>query len=139
MSNSTFQLEVVSLEGPVFSGAVKFLVLKGIEGELGIQKGHAELLTQIAPGPIRIEKSEGEPELLYVSGGFLDVRPDRVNILADTVERGEKIDEQAALEAQQKARALLAGGKDTEHLLTDLSEAAAKLRVIQLLRERKGR
>lgn len=143
--NSTFMVHVVSQEGLIYEGKATDVILKGSEGELGIKPGHLQLLTQVAPGPIRIlgaeDVPEGEEKLLFISGGILEVQPDCISILADTVERPQDVNEQAALDAKKRAEELLAQKGDIDYQKTqrDLAEAMAKLQVLELMRAKKKR
>ncbi len=105
------QVRVVSLEQSLFEGEAGFLIAHGTAGELGILPGHAPLLTTLAPGPLVIKDSVGGPdrELLVVSGGFLEVLPDRVTLLADAAEHAEDVSEQQAEEARRRAEEALQG------------------------------
>jgi len=85
---ATIHVDVVSAEEQIFSGEAEFVVLPGIDGELGIYPRHAPLLTQIKPGAVRIKiPGQAEDELVFVQGGFLEVQPTRVTVLADTAIR----------------------------------------------------
>ena len=92
----TMQIEIVSAELMIFSGQATHVVATGLIGELGIYPGHTQLLTALKPGPVRIVKPDGEDEILYISGGILEVQPQLVSILADTVIRAADLDEMAA-------------------------------------------
>lgn len=137
------QLRVVSVERSLFEAEVDgqgrpFLVCQGTEGELGILPRHAPLLTTLRPGPVLIRNGTEETEL-FVGGGFLEVLPDRVTILADVAERAEEISEEAAEEARQRARERLAGQVSPEEeaqMAQILEVAEARLR---LARMRRGR
>ena len=96
------RLDIVTAERAVYSDEVDLVVVPGIEGELGILPHHAPLMTMLEPGEMRIRKG-GEETYLAVSGGFLEVRPDRVIILADTAERAEEIDANRAEAARRRA------------------------------------
>src|SRR4249920_1142448 len=101
---STIHVDVVSAEEQIFSGEAEFVVLPGIDGELGIYPRHAPLLTQIKPGAVRIKiPNETEETLVFVQGGFLEVQPNVVTVLADTAIRAHDLDEAKALEAKAKA------------------------------------
>lgn len=133
---------IVSPESEVFQGQVKSLSIKGVDGELGIHPGHLQLLTQIAPGPVRMVTEGDEVELMYVAGGFLEVQPNQVSILADVIERPQDVNESAALEAKEKAEKLLASKAsdiDTQKTHQDLQQALARLRVLELTRKNKKR
>ena len=83
MSAMTVNLNVVSAEEELFSGRIESLQITGSEGELGIMPGHAPLLTSLKPGMARIVKYGGEEEVIYLSGGMLEVQPNNVTVLAD--------------------------------------------------------
>src|SRR6056297_1957602 len=104
----TVHCDVVSAEEKIYSGLVEMLIATGSEGELGIQPGHAPLLTALKPGPVRILKQGGEEEILYVSGGYLEVQPSIVTLLADTAVRAKDVDEAAAQQAQRDAEKAMA-------------------------------
>jgi F-type H+-transporting ATPase subunit epsilon len=100
---ATFKLEIVTAERMVFSEDVSALVAWGVEGQLGILPHHAPLMTILQPGDLMIRK-EREEEYLAISGGFLEVRPDKVIILADACERADEIDVARAEEAKKRAQ-----------------------------------
>ena len=103
---ATFRLEVVTAERMVFSDDVNMVVAWGTEGQLGILPHHAPLMTMLRPGDLLIRKDDGE-EYLAISGGFLEVRPDKVIILADACERAEEIDVTRAEAAKRRAEEIL--------------------------------
>ena len=138
----TIHCDIVSAEQEIFSGLVEMLVATGSEGELGIGYGHAPLLTGLIPGPIRVVTQDGEEKVYYVSGGFLEVQPGVVSVLADTAIRADDVDEAAAEEARQAAEHALAnqtGEFDYGRASAMLAEAAAQLRTLQKMRNRSGR
>jgi F-type H+-transporting ATPase subunit epsilon len=138
----TVHCDIVSAEEAIFSGLVELVVAHGALGDLGIAPGHAQLLTELTPGPVRVVLQGGEEQVYYVSGGFLEVQPNTVTILADTAVRAGDVDEAAALEAQKAAEAALAnqqGEFDYGRAAAQLAEAAAQLRTIQALRKKAGR
>ncbi|MDX1635203.1 MAG: F0F1 ATP synthase subunit epsilon [Marinobacter sp.] len=135
----TVHCDVVSAEEKIYSGLVEMLIATGSEGELGIAPGHAPLLTALKPGPVRVIKQGGEEEILYVSGGYLEVQPSIVTLLADTATRAKDLDEAAAVEAQREAEKALAnrtGEFEYSRAAAELAEAAAQLRTIQDLRRK---
>lgn len=135
----TIHCDIVSAEEEVFSGLIELLVATGTEGDLGISYGHAPLLSALRPGPVRIKKQGGEEEIYYVSGGFLEVQPYTVTILADTALRAHDMDESAALEAKKRAEQALAnqsGELDYSVAAIHLAEAAAQLRTLQAIRKK---
>ena len=119
----TVHCDIVSAERQLFSGLVEIVVASGVEGDLGIMPGHAPLLTRLKPGPVRVKKQNGEEEVFYVSGGFLEVQPKLVTVLADTAERAENMDAAEAERAKARAKEALEG-KSSE---MDYSRAAATL------------
>ncbi len=133
-----FLLRVVSVEQSLFEGEADFLIAEGSEGELGVLPNHAPLLTTLRPGGLTIQTVEGR-KVLFVGGGFLEVLPDRVTVLADVAERAEDISEQAAEEARQRARERLAGQlAPTEQAEMELvlAMAEARLRLARIRRQR---
>ena len=138
----TIHCDIVSAEQEIFSGLVEMLVATGSLGELGISYGHAPLLTGLIPGPVRILKQDGDEEIYYVSGGFLEVQPGVVTILADTAIRADDVDEAAAEEARLAAEHALAnqtGEFDYGRAAAQLAEAAAQLLTIQKIRRKAGK
>jgi len=120
----TIRLDIVTAERAVFSEDVDMVIAPGVEGQLGILPHHAPLMTTLQPGELIVKKG-GDEFSLAVSGGFLEVRPDRVIILADTAERAEEIDIAQAEEAKRRAQALLAERYVPE---VDAARAEAALR-----------
>jgi F-type H+-transporting ATPase subunit epsilon len=138
----TIHCDIVSAEEEIFSGLVESLVATGEAGELGVNYGHAPLLTALVPGPVRIVLQNGEEQVYYVSGGFLEVQPGVVSILADTALRAHDIDEAAAEEARREAEQALAnqtGEFDYGRASAQLAEAAAQLAALRKLKNRAGR
>ncbi len=134
MAILSVNLNVVSAEESLFSGAIESLQITGSEGELGIMPGHAPLLTSLKPGMARIVKKGGGEEVIYLSGGMLEVQPNHVTVLADIAVRGDDLDEQAAQEAKQRAEEQLnAQSNDVDYAeaAAELARAVAQLRVIQ--------
>jgi F-type H+-transporting ATPase subunit epsilon len=99
---ATLKLEVITAERQVLSDDVNTVVAPGVDGELGILPHHAPLITMLKPGELLIRK-DGQETYLFVSGGFLEVRPDKIIILADACERCEEIDIERAEAAKQRA------------------------------------
>lgn len=135
----TIHCDIVSAEEALFSGLVEMVIATGTLGELGITYGHAPLLTGLKPGALRLLKEGGEEEIFYLSGGFLEVQPAVVSILADAALRADSIDEAAALEAQQKAEQDMknqSGEMDYSLAASRLAEATAQLRTVEELRKR---
>jgi len=137
----TMHCEIASAEEEIFSGSVEQLVAAGSLGDLGIHPGHAPLLTALIPGPVRIIKQHGEEEIYYVSGGFLEVQPGTVNILADTAVRADDIDEANAAQAMKEAEEAIqnqAAEMEYAEAAAQLAQAAAQIRSLQQLRKKMG-
>ena len=138
----TIHCDIVSAEEAIFSGLVQLVVANGTLGDLGVEYGHAPLLTALEPGPVRLKLQGGEEQIYYVSGGFLEVQPGAVSILADTALRADDLDEAAALEAQKAAASALAdqhGDIDYGRATAELAAAVAQLRTIQQIRKKMGK
>jgi len=134
----TMQLDIVSAEKSIFSGAVEFVSARAVHGEVGILPRHAPLLVQLQPGEVRVKMPGGEEEYFYVSGGIMEVQPNIVTVLADTAARAKDLDEAAALEAKARAeRALKDRSADIDYAKAqaELAAAMAQLRAIQNLRK----
>jgi F-type H+-transporting ATPase subunit epsilon len=134
----TIHCDIASAEQEIFSGLAELVVATGSLGELGVSYGHAPLLTDLRPGPVRVIRQGGEEEVFYVSGGFLEVQPGVISILADTAIRADDVDEAAALEAQRQVEAKLVNqGADFDYsrAAVQLAEAAAQLRTLQKIRK----
>ena len=132
---ATLKLTVVSAEKSIFAGEVKSIQASGIEGELGILPGHTPLMTAIKPGIVKLTLENGNEEVIYVSGGFLEVQPTIVTVLADVAIRGKELDADRILEAKRRAEQNIASGaKDAnyEMLASKLSRELAKLRAYEL-------
>lgn len=136
----TIQVNIVSAEQSIFAGEAELLVAPGETGELGILPGHAPLLTRIKAGTVKIKQpGKTEDELIYVSGGMMEVQPKALTILADTSIRAHDLDEAKALEAKRAAEEALANKvseMDRARALAELAQAAAQLAAIQKLRRK---
>jgi F-type H+-transporting ATPase subunit epsilon len=138
---SKVQCDIVSAEQSLFSGLVEFVIATGSQGELGVAHGHAPLLTNLKPGPVRVIKEGGEEEIFYLSGGFLEIQPNTISILADTALRGNDLDEAAAISAKNKAEESItnqSGDFDYSKAASQLAVATAQLRTIEQLRKKLG-
>lgn len=124
---STILVEVVSAENEIYSGEATMLIATAEAGELGIYPQHTPLLTNLKPGDVRIQTESGEEQVIYVSGGILEVTPKKITVLSDTAIRADDLDEAVALEAQRKAEQAM---KDTS---TDINYAQAKAELAQAL------
>lgn len=142
MVQKLMELDIVSAEAAIFSGPVTFLAVTGSLGELGIYPGHTALITTLKPGQIKANLENGTEEVFYISGGILEVQPKVVTVLADTAVRATDLDEAAAKAAQAHAEKILneqEAGVNYSRALTELAEAAAQLRAIQMLRKESHR
>jgi F-type H+-transporting ATPase subunit epsilon len=137
----TFHVDIVSAEQSIFSGEAEMVIAPGEAGELGILPEHMPLLTRIKPGTVRIQTPNGgEEEVIYVSGGMMEVQPDRVTVLADTSVRAHDLDEAKAMEAERLAKEALVnrtGAMEVAKAQAELAEAAAQLSAIRKLRQRR--
>lgn len=137
MAAMTVHLDVVSAEEKIFSGRVESIQVSGSEGDLGVQPGHAPLLTAIKPGMVSIVKQHGDEEIIYLSGGILEVQPNNVTVLADVAIRGSDLDGQAAEEAKRRVEEQIANPSadfDFAEAKSELANAIAQLRVLQQVR-----
>jgi F-type H+-transporting ATPase subunit epsilon len=116
-------LEIVTPERQVFSEQVDSVVCPGIEGELGVLPHHAPLLTTLGVGELRIRRG-GEEEFFAIAGGFVQVRPDKVVVMAETADMASEISIEAAEEARREAERALAEGFEEP---ADLARARASL------------
>lgn len=132
-------IEVVSAERVVFTGEADMVVAPGAAGTLGILPRHAALLTTLSPGALRIKQGTGEV-VMAVSGGFLEVLNDHVQVLTDAAEHAEEIDEARAQEARQRAEQALSqlprGATDTRVVEASLKRSLARLKVAEMRRRR---
>ncbi|MEO5693701.1 MAG: F0F1 ATP synthase subunit epsilon [Usitatibacter sp.] len=137
----TLHVDIVSAEQQIYSGEASMVVAPGEGGELGILPEHIPLLTRIKPGTIQIKAANGtDEELIYVSGGMMEVQPDRVTVLADTSVRAHDLDEAKALEAERLAKEALAnkaGAMEIAKAQIELAQAAAQIAAIRKLRQRR--
>jgi len=136
----TIRVDVVSAEEQIFSGEAEFVILPGTMGELGIYPRHTPLLTQIKPGALRVKlPGQDQEELVFVQGGFLEVQPHLVTVLADTAIRAKDLDEVKALEAKKSAEEAMQHKSSKEEIATaeaELAIAMAQLEAIRKMRHR---
>ncbi len=134
----TLHCDIVSAEKSIFSGLVEMVVAAGSIGDLGIAYGHAPLLTGLKPGPVKLIMADGEEEVFYVSGGYLEVQRGTVTLLADAASRAHDVDEAAALKAMedaQKAMAEQGAEFDYSSAAAQLAEAVAQLRALRQIKK----
>jgi F-type H+-transporting ATPase subunit epsilon len=136
----SIKLDIVTAEKLVYSDQVDEIIALGSEGELGILPHHAPLMTLLKPGEMILKKG-GEEIYMAVSGGFLEVRPDHVIVLADAAERAEEIDAARAEAARKRAQEHLAHvANEQEKAMAEaaLRRALARIQIVEKLRRRKG-
>ncbi len=142
MAAPTIHVDVVSAEEQIYSGEAEFVVLPGIEGELGVYPRHTPLFTAIRPGAVRIKvPGDGEDEFVFVQGGFLEVQPTRVTVLADTAIRAHDLDEAKAVEAMRSAEEAIKNRGTAGNIASaqaELAVAAAQIAAIRKLKNRAG-
>ena len=135
----TLHVNIVSAEKLLYSGIAEVVIAPGARGELGIYPRHTPLLTTLKPGSVRIKvPDQAEEEVIYVSGGILEVQPHIVTILSDTAIRGGDLDEAKALEAKRAAEEAMkdkAATMDYAQAQIELAQAIAQLATIKKLRK----
>ncbi|MBN8764412.1 MAG: F0F1 ATP synthase subunit epsilon [Thiobacillus sp. 63-78] len=135
----TLHVDIVSAEKSLYSGTAEVVVAPGQRGELGIYPRHTPLLTTLKPGAVRIKvPNQAEEELVYVSGGILEVQPHVVTVLSDSAIRGADLDETKALEAKHAAEEAMknkAASLDYAKAQIELAQAVAQLATIKKLRK----
>jgi F-type H+-transporting ATPase subunit epsilon len=135
----SLQVEIVTAERIVFTGEATAVVVPGSEGQLGILPFHAPLMTSLAPGEL-VVRNENQETVMAVSGGFIEVRPDRVIILADQAERAEEIDIERAQAARKRAEERIGKAEfDAARVEASLRRALIRLQVAERLKERRAR
>jgi F-type H+-transporting ATPase subunit epsilon len=133
-------IDVVSAEESIFSGEAEFIAAPAQMGEVGIYPHHAPMITSIKPGALRIKLADkNEEQLIYISGGILEVQPGVVTVLADTAIRGHDLDEaqaNAAKKAAEEAMKNRSSDIDYAKAQAELAEAIAQIQAIQKLRQK---
>lgn len=140
---ATMRCEVVTAERVVYSDDVNMVIAPGIEGVMGILPHHAPLITALTYGELVIRKEGEEDVLMAIGGGFMEVRGDRVTILADSAERAEEIDEARAEAARRRAEERLRerAREDIDFARAEaaLRRSLVRLRVAEKARQRRRR
>lgn len=134
----TILCDIVSAERTLYSNPVKYVVVQADQGELGIFPGHTPLLTVLKAGSARLVKEDGSEEVMFISGGFLEVQPYKVILLADFAERAGELDMKEALAAKQHAEEHLGNSSnelDHTRALKELNEAIGRIRAIEQSRK----
>lgn len=116
----TLTVSVVTPDGPVLEGDYEMVSCKAETGELGILPGHIPLVAPLTISALRLKK-DGSEELVAISGGFIEVRPEKVTVLAKSAEKADQIDVERAIEAKERAEALLASQKDIDEIRARLA------------------
>jgi F-type H+-transporting ATPase subunit epsilon len=134
------KLEIVTAERQVFSGDVTTIIAEGTEGQMTVLPKHAPLITMLAPGEIVIRK-DGDEQYMVISGGFMEVMPEKVIVLADACERSDEIDLERAAAAKQRAEERLKSltpDIDQSRAEAALRRSLARLRVAEKRRRMPG-
>ena len=138
---NTVQIDIVSAEESIFSGMAEFIAAPAIMGEVGIYPHHAPMITALKSGSVRIKLADkSEEQLVFVSGGILEVQPGHVTVLSDTAIRGADLDEAKALAAKKSAEDAIKNKSaeiDFDKAQAELAQAMAQLQAIEKLRKKK--
>ena len=136
---ATLQCNVVSARETIYTGEISMLIATGVEGEVGILAGHTPFITLLRPGAMQIKTANDADEMVYISGGVLEVQPHLVPVLADTAVRAHDLDEAKIAEARREAEQMLQNQKadiDTSAAMAALAESLAQLQTLQKFRNR---
>ena len=137
----TIHVDVVCADREIYSGTSEMVIAPAEMGEVGIMPGHSPFITRMTPGEVRVQHEGREEEVVFVSGGYLEVQPSVVTILADTAERAPDIDVAEAEAAKRRAEQALeerTSDMEVAQAKAELLEATARLRVYRRHRERSG-
>ena len=137
--SKTIRCDIVSAHEEIYSGDAAMIFATGMVGELGISPRHAPLITQLKPGPVRVQQPDGEEAFFFVGGGILEVQPHIVTVLADTAVRADDLDEAAAVRAKEEAERELqdrTGDMEVAEAQAKLAEAIAQLQALERLRKK---
>jgi F-type H+-transporting ATPase subunit epsilon len=137
MNKKSIHLDVVSAECSIFSGEIASLQVSCTEGELGVKPGHSPLLASIKPGMVKYRDLNNIDNVLYISGGMIEVQPNSISIMADTAVRIEDLDMQAAVDAKEKAEKAIANSSGDFNHTEAAQQLAQAVAQIQLLRSLK--
>ena len=140
---SVMQVEVVSSEQNIYSGEASFVVVPTVQGELGIYPRHEPIMSLVRPGALRLTvPGEAEEVLVAVSGGVLEVQPDKITILADVAVRSTEMDQARAEAAKKAAETGVNEARDEKSLAEAhkaLAAAIAQLKTLDYLRSQKNK
>jgi F-type H+-transporting ATPase subunit epsilon len=137
--SKTIRCDIVSAHEEIYSGDAAMIFATGAVGELGISPRHAPLITQLKPGPVRVQQPDGEEAFFFVGGGILEVQPHIVTVLADTAVRADDLDAAAAVRAKEEAERELqdrTGEMEVAEAQAKLAEAIAQLQALEQLRKK---
>lgn len=136
----TFQVNMVSADEALFNGEVVRLSATTQVGEVGVLAGHTPLLATLKPGQVRLLLSDGTEEVMYISGGFIEVQPEQTLILADAAERAQFLDESKIQAAKARAEEVMRNSQrsktDYAHAQLELAQASAKLAALRRAKKR---
>ena len=135
----TIRCDIVSAHEEIYSGEAAMVFATGVVGELGISPRHAPLITQLKPGPVRVQQPDGEEVFFFVGGGILEVQPHIITVLADTAVRADDLDEAAAVSAKEEAERELqdrTGDMEVAEAQAKLADAIAQLQALERLRKK---
>ncbi len=135
----TIQVEIVTPSRMLYSGEAEMITMPGVEGEMGVLGGHAPLLTTLNIGEIALHRADGETEYIAVSGGVVEVRPDKVVVLARSAERADEIDISRAEAAMERAEEALRARPDEERRPVEVAYRRSQLRLKVARRRRSTR
>ncbi len=138
--SSTMRVDVVSAEESIYSGEAHFVALPGESGELGIYPRHTPLISRIRAGSVRIQKTDGTEEFVFVAGGILEVQPHGVTVMSDTAIRGKDLDEEKANAAKALAEEALRNAKgemDLAKAQNELYAVAAQIAALRKFRNKR--
>ncbi len=136
---NTIQVDIVSAEEQIFTGAAEMVFAPAVMGEVGIAPRHTPLISPLKPGEVRLDMGDGKEVFFFISGGILEVQPHLVTVLSDTAIRANDLNEAAALEAKKRAEAALADQQsdlDVAKAKAELAAAAAQIAAIQKWRKK---
>ncbi len=138
---NTIPVEIVTAERVVYNANATMVIIPATAGDIGVLPKHAPLLTTLKVGELRVKQENTPEQSIFIAGGFAEVLPDKITILADTAQRSEEMDEMEAREAQKRAKDLMATAETKEDIAKAellLKETTIKLRIVRKYREESG-
>jgi len=137
----SFSIDIVTPEKKVFEGSVLSVMAPGIEGEFGVLAGHAPFATVLAPGVVTLKHEDGKEEMMAVSGGYIEVKGDKVILLVESADRAGEVDvEKIKRRKEEKERLLKAKDKkdiDYDAIQAALMQEMSRLKAVEILQKRK--